>query len=98
MHRSKYRAMLSRVATTFGGIIIGSLLYTTTVFANLPLIMEVQSVNEAFPEDPPDQLVVYGRNFGLIRYGGSEDPKFTFGTGRVGTYNGFLPFAADQSL
>ena len=98
MSSTTHRVILSRIATIFGGIILGSLVYTTTAFALPPLIMEVQPVNVLSPDDPPDQLVVYGRHFGLISNGGVKDPDFTFGTGRVGIYNGYLAIAADQSM
>ena len=83
--RSNY-AVLPKIATLVGGTVLGSLMYTSSAFAAAaPLIMEVQPI----PAENPSQLVVYGRNFGV-------DPQFTFGTGRVGVYNGYLTAAADQ--
>lgn len=87
MKRRNNSAVRKRIATLVGGGIIGSLAFSTAVFAlDAPLIMEVQPM----PPDYPSQLVIYGRNFG-------DDPDFTFGTGRIGNYNGYLTAAADQS-
>ncbi len=84
--RSNY-AVLPKIATLVGGTVLGSLMYTGSAFAAAaPLIMEVQPV----PAENPSQLIVYGRNFGV-------DPQFTFGTGRVGAYNGYLTAAVDQA-
>jgi len=78
-------AILPKIATLAGGAILGSLVYSTSAFAaGDPLIMEVQP----YPDD--GVVVIYGMNFG-------DDPLFTFGTGRVGDYNGYLA-PGDQSL
>ena len=88
-------AILPRIATLAGGAFLGSLVYSTTALALPPLITEVQP----YPSDtPPTHLVVYGENFGLISDGGTVDPEFTFGTGRIGAYNGYLAISADQSM
>jgi hypothetical protein len=61
MKRSK-TAILPKIATLFGGVILGSLVYSTAAFAAFPpLIMEVQPV----PADDPTQLVIYGQYFGV---------------------------------
>ena len=88
MKERSNNAILPKIATFVGGTIICSLAFTTTALAGYlsPLIMEVQPV----PLDNPTQLVVYGRNFGV-------DPQFTFGTGRVGAYNGYLTPADVQT-
>ncbi len=87
MKGRRHTAILSRIATLTGGVLLGSLVYTTTAFAlDPPLIMEVQP----YLDESPPVVVIYGRNFG-------DDPKFTFGTGRIGDYNGYLTKALDQS-
>ena len=94
MKQVKRGAILPKIATTLGGVFLGSLLTSSVVFAGFaPKIMEVQPT----PADNPTQLIVYGQYFGLVSDGGVMDPDFTFGTGAIGAYNGYLPFAADQS-